>query len=400
VQTIRDSRARLGRLAALLALGLAAAGYAESPPPSPAPALPAPVPQSPGTTQMTQEQVIERLGGGLKSIQDKMRDRATNKMVFSANLFYAHEGMIKHVPADVLALYADALKEAGATRVDMNMGFYPWLDEDAAVIAKYDDLIKHVRGLGLQLALNPQISTRQRQFKTFAEVREAVLKVWPRIAERYQPDIFVVLHEPTTMAGRLGMEVTPREWCDFVRDVGAAVRKVAPKARLGAGFLGHEEKYFTPMLALRELDCVSFDIYDIRTLAAINAMIPRAREAGKAVYLEETWRSPVYTAKEGVRPTLDTISCTGVGLAAFENLDAAWLEALAMYASGWQLEAFTPFWTPAFFKYVPTGGDATDPAYLAAVVDALRKKERTRSFAAYKALAEKYGRAAEGKAGQ
>ena len=109
---------------------------------------------------------------------------------------------------------------------------------------------------------------------------------------------------------------------------------------------------------------------------------------------------PAAPAPAPVAPAPDTISCTGVGLAAFEDLDAAWLETLAMYASGWQLEAFTTFWTPAFFKYVPTGGDATDPAYLAAVVDALRKKERTRSFAAYKALAEKYGRPAEGKAGQ
>ncbi len=91
------------------------------------------------------------------------------------------------------------------------------------------------------------------------------------------------------------------------------------------------------------------------------------------------------------KATLEDIISKGTGDQAFQPLDAKWLEAMATYASGWGLEAVTPFWTQTFFLYLPEDAGGLDWSYNSKVVEALAAGKRTDTFRAYQGLARRYG---------
>lgn len=343
----------------------------------------------------TQRQYLILMDKALDEIIKKCRKQPQKKLNFSANLFFAHEVCIKNMPLETLKKYVDALKEAGVHRIDINMGLFPWLDNHQETIKKYDALIHHIRQAKLQLAINPQYSTMYHQFRKFDDWKTAALKVYPDIAQRYQPEIFIVVHEPTVMNDRMGVNVPPKEWQDFTQQAAIAVKKVSPGSRCGAGIvvaLQPEWRYFDVFLALEELDIITFDIYAIKGLDAANKMIVQAKRQGKGVYIEETWRPAYYVPHEGKADTLDSISAKGIGNVAFQALDTKWLEAMALYAGTWGLEAVTPFWTQTFFKYVKEDGNALDPNYNREVIEAINKGKRTKTFEAFKKIIQQRGK--------
>jgi len=312
-----------------------------------------------------------------------------NPLAFGANLWFAHEAWIEGIPQDALDLYVDALREAGVHRIDMNVGLFPWLDQGTPrgdqTIAKYDAIVQRIRSARVQLVLNPQYSPTYHALAGFEGWTQRALEVYEEVARRYQPEILIVVHEPTTMASRLGTRVSASEWADFARRAAQTVKRVSPSTRCGAGGLSSEVEYFHAFVALPEIDVLTLDIYDLGQLPTYTAMAATAREAGKPVYIEETWRSPF--AVPGPGDTAETIASKGVGDQGFKALDAKWLQALTLYAGALGLEAITPSWTQPFFKYVPEGrGDALDPAYTLQVVQALRNGERTETFFAFRDL--------------
>jgi hypothetical protein len=215
----------------------------------------------------TQQQYLILMDKALDAIIEKCRKQPQHRLIFSANLFFAHEVCIKNMPLETLKKYVDALKEAGVHRIDINMGLFPWLDNHQETIQKYDALIDHIHHAKLQLAINPQYSVMYHKFGKFDDWKTAALKVYPEIAQRYQPDIFVVVHEPTVMNGRMGINVSLKKWRDFTQQAAIAVKEVSPGSRCGAGILvvlQSEWKYFDEFLALEELDIITFDIYAIK----------------------------------------------------------------------------------------------------------------------------------------
>ena len=344
---------------------------------------------------LSQKQYLILMDKALDAIIEKCRKQPQHRLIFSANLFFAHEVCIKNMPLETLKKYVDALKEAGVHRIDINMGLFPWLDNHQETIQKYDALIHHIRQAKLQLAINPQYSTMYHKFRKFDDWKTAALKVYTEIAQRYQPDIFVVVHEPTVMNGRMGINVSPKKWRDFTQQAAMAVKEVSPGSRCGAGILvvlEPERKYFDEFLALEELDIITFDIYAIKGLDTANKMIAQAKKQGKSVYIEETWRPAYYVPRAGKAETLDVISAKGIGNEVFQALDAKWLETMAFYAGTWGLEAVTPFWTQTFFKYVKEDGDALDPNYNQQVIEAINKGKRTKTFEAFKTIIQQKGK--------
>ena len=343
----------------------------------------------------TQEQYLILMDKALDAIIEKCRKQPQHRLIFSANLFFAHEICIKNMPLETLKKYVDALKEAGVHRIDINMGLFPWLDNHQETIQKYDALIHHIHQAKLQLAINPQYSVMYHKFGKFDDWKTAALKVYPEIAQRYQPDIFVVVHEPTVMNGRMGINVSPKKWRDFTQQAAIAVKEVSPGSRCGAGILvvlQSERKYFDEFLSLEELDIITFDIYAIKGLDTANKMIAQAKKQGKSVYIEETWRPAYHVPQAGKTETLDAISAKGIGNEVFQALDAKWLETMAFYAGTWGLEAVTPFWTQTFFKYVKEDGDALDPNYNQQVIEAINKGKRTKTFEAFKTIIQQKGK--------
>jgi hypothetical protein len=313
---------------------------------------------------------------------------------FGANLMLAHEGWLEGVPLDALELYVDALAEVGVDHVDINVGQFPWLDAGSPrgdrAIAKYDAVVRRIRDAGLGLVLNPQYGSTYHSQPDLPGWTEAALAFYPEVARRYEPEILVVVHEPTTMAARLGRAVSVGEWSDFARRTARAVREASPRTRIGAGGLAHEILHFRAFAALPEVEVLTLDIYDLAALPVYSEMVAIAAARGKPVYIEETWRTPF--AELGPGDSLEVYASTGVGDEDFQELDARWLRALVQYAGAAGLEAFTPSWTQPFFKYVPAGeGDALDPAYTLEVIAALRNRERTPTFWAFRDLVAQYG---------
>lgn len=300
------------------------------------------------------------------------------RIEFGLNLFIAHEAWIGTVPQEALLRAIDAFQEAGVDRVDLNPGQFPWLDPDQATIAKYDAAVQRIRQHGLKLGLNPQYSTVRHPAGSFAQWRQRALTLYAELARRYRPDTFVVVHEPSTMAARLGAEVEVADWVDFVRETARAVKESSPGTRIGAGGLASERKYFEAFVRLPEVEVLTLDIYGVRELEGCNRLIRAAQAAGKPVYIEETWRPPYFQPQPGMSP--DTASLKGVGNQEFQALDSRWLRAMTAYAQANALEAITPIWMFALFSYVQGDGDLDDPAYNRAVVEAIRRGERTATF--------------------
>ncbi|MBU0478694.1 hypothetical protein KKC91_09025 [bacterium] len=346
---------------------------------------------------ITQEQYIDIMNRVLDSIITNCQNQPQHKINFSANLFFAHEVCIKNMPLETLKKCVDALKEAGVNRIDINMGLFPWLDNHQETIQKYDNLIEYIRHHNLQIAINAFYGPMYHRVNSFEEWRNMALQIYPEIAKRYTPEIFIVIHEPTTMASRMGFEVSPEEWGEFVKETARVVKAVSQKTRCGAGvladpvFIQSEQKCFDKFLSIDELEIITLDIYNIRSFDAANKMIREARRQGKKVYIEETWRSPYYVPQAGKTETLDNISAMGIGNEAFQTLDVKWLEAMSLYASVWGLEAITPFWIQTFFKYVKEGGNALSQGYNLQVIEAINNEERTKTFEAFKEIIQKRG---------
>ncbi len=318
------------------------------------------------------------LGQALDEVSRRTPEEARRRIQFGLNLFIAHEAWIGGMAKEALVRAVDAFKEAGVDRVDLNPGQFPWLDGDQATVAKYDAAVERIRQNGLQLALNPQYSTVRHRVASFADWRRRAGSLYAELARRYHPDTFVVVHEPSTMASRLGVRVSVSEWVDFVREMVKVDKESSPGTRIGAGGLASEREYLDAFVSLPEVEVLTLDIYGVRDLKAYNRMIRAAQAAGKPVYIEETWRPPYFQPRPGMTP--DAASLKNVGNVEFQALDSRWLRVMTAYTQANGLEAITPVWMSTLFSYVQGSGDLDDPAYNRAVVEAIMRGERTTTF--------------------
>ena len=214
--------------------------------------------EPPPTGPSARDTYISTMNDALDVVITQSQRVPQKPLQFGANLWFAHEVWIERVPAMTLEFYVDALREAGVHRVDINIGLFPWLTAGTQradqTIAKYDAAVRRIRDSRLQLVFNPQYSPTYHRLSSFDEWTQRSLVVYEQVASRYQPDIFIVMHEPTTMARRLGVTVSPQDWANFARAAAQTVRRVSPKTRIGAGGLHSELDYYRAFAALPELD--------------------------------------------------------------------------------------------------------------------------------------------------
>lgn len=330
---------------------------------------------------------------------------ATHPVVFSGNLLYAHGAVIGSFPLDVLLQYVEGLKAAGAQRIDLNPGVTSIDDPVAA--AAYDALVAHIRELGLQLAINPTVIEGELGASpTFQDFQDAAMTNYPALAARYQPDNFVIVHEPTTQNARLGISATPRDWDGFIRSVAPLIQAASPHSRLGAGgfYIASENAYFQDFVTIPVLDFMTMDIYDDQNLPGFNSWIQIAHAAtdpehpnGKGVYIAETWAPrylsfPLPPDWQTLPGGLDSIALVGACNAVFADMDAHWLQTMALYASVNQMEAVTAFDTPCFFGSGIAGQDKPfDPGFVFAAQQSIQGGQLTSTAQAYLGVKQQYG---------
>jgi len=313
----------------------------------------------------------------------------------------AYGSSITSVRQSVLLNYVDGLKAAGAQRVDLNPAVTSINDPNATAL--YDAVVQHVRALGMQLSLNPEIMTGELGSKAqFSDFQNAALLAYPLLAARYKPDNFVIVHEPTVMAARLGITTSPSDWTAFISAVAPLIKAASPRTRLGAGGYYDEDAYYEGFVGMPVLDFTTMEVYDTANFDTYTKWVQEAHAAadpahpnGKGVYIDQTW-APFYLPStlppNWQSQSLDDLALVGSCNGDFTAMDANWLQLMSQFASANQMEAVTAFTTEAFFQYGTAGADKPDnTAYNASAQAAIQAGQLTSTGQAFQANSQKWG---------
>jgi uncharacterized protein (TIGR03437 family) len=329
-------------------------------------------------------------------------------IIFGGQNILAYGSAVPQAPTGVLLDYADGLKAAGVQRMEFNPGVTTINNTTAA--ANYDALVKHTRELGMYIAINPEYLKGEFNVVTFQDFITQAMTTYPALAQRYQPDNFVIVHEPTTQTARMGITVTPAEWDSFIRAVEPLIKAASPRTRVGAGDCSHcnEDSYFADFVAIPTcdatnvttgcLDFVTVDLYTQTTLPQVQSWAQSAHANNKGIYMEETWAPKMVSgaslAQIQANPQgAEAYTTIGSADAVFEPMDESWMQGMAQLASSLGMEAVTGFTTQTFFLYTNTGqpDKATDPAYLALAKAVIQQGQLTAMATSFKADVQKYG---------
>ena len=352
--------------------------------------------------EANESRYISSLNSALDNLIAKLSTLSQQPVMFSANLLLAHGVGVKGVPTKVLLEYIDALKAAGAQKIEFNPGVTSV--DNPEVMGKYDAVVKHIRELGLRVEINlvyARVGARNAdmQVQRFQDYAAPALKACAQFAARYHPDYLVPVHEPVTMDARMGIRAGPNAWAAYLDAAIRAIKRASPNTLVGAGGWYGELPYYQAFAAMPNLDFLIMDIYDLTHLNIYDQMAQIAHAANKPVSIEETWR-PAFTGPlppNAIGTGLETLTIKGAGNADFEDLDAKWMKALVLYASTHGVEAVTPMYSQTFFAYVTSGPDRpSDREYNEKIVQALAQGQRTKIFEEYRSLQQKFGRPSAG----
>jgi len=326
----------------------------------------------------------------------------THPIVFGGNLVAAYGTRIGNEDLSVVLDYVDGLKAAGVQRVEFNPSLATM--SHPGNVTKYDAIVRHIRELGLQLAINPEYETGEvdpSPITSFADFQTRALAEYQILAARYQPDNFVIVHEPDTMAARLRFTTSISDWHNFILAAAPIIKAASPHTRVGAGCdynpalktYESEDSYFQDFVTIPVLDFMTMDIYS-SAFDKFTHWAQLAHANGKGVYIEEAWTPfdlPDPLPPWNGEPLADR-ALIGPVNADFEAMDANWLHGMMLFASANQMESMTPFTTEAFFWYGPAGEDTPDNTnYRAADQQAIQQGQFSTTGQAYLADSRQMG---------
>ena len=316
---------------------------------------------------------------------------------FDCELFLAQGAYVPYFKASDIDLYVDALKAAGVTRIDIyvdSMAYFNKTDsKDEAVVATYDTVIQHIHDQGLQLVLDPQYDITNKAITTFAAYQAAALPVYATMAQKYHPDVFIAMHEPSTFEGRSGVKITPQQAASFVDQAAQIVKQNSPNTKIGAYGLTTELPFVQAFAALPSVQIIGLDTYNSSpaTFSTLDQIVQLAKNAGKQVFFAETWRLPAVDPSDKVSANQQNGKDIGDGQ--YESLDKLWMDTMALYASANGLTNLDYFWSPTFFWYnSPQSGSVSslDYKYESQVVSALEAGTHTGTYDELSSLIQQY----------
>jgi uncharacterized protein (TIGR03437 family) len=323
-------------------------------------------------------------------------------IVFGGNLVAAYGTLIANEDLSVVLDYVDGLKAAGVQRIEFNPSMATM--SHPGNVTKYDAIVRHIRELGLQLAINPEYEVGEvdpSPITTFAGFQAQALAEYQVLAARYQPDNFVIIHEPDTAAARLGFSTSISDWQNFILAAAPIIKAASPHTRVGAGCdynlalttYQNEDSYFQAFVTMPVLDFMTMDIYST-AFDKFTQWAQLAQASGKGVYIEEVWTPfdlPDPLGPWNGEPLADR-ALIGPVNADFAAMDANWLHGIMLFASANHMESMTAFTTEAFFWYGPAGEDTPDNTnYRAADEQAIQQGQLSSTGQAYLADSQQMG---------
>jgi len=349
----------------------------------------------------TEQQYMASVNSAIDSLVPTL-GTPTQRIIFGGNLVGAYGTRIANENLAVVLAWVDGLKAAGVQRVEINPSISTL--SHPANVTSYDAIVRHIRELGMQLAINPEYETGEADptpITNFAEFQTAALAEYQELAARYQPDNFVIVHEPDTMAARMGFTTQISDWHNFILAAAPIIKAASPHTRIGAGCAYNiqlndyqsEDDYYQDFVTISVLDFMTMDIYS-SAFDKFTEWAQLARSNGKGVYIEEVWAPfdlpdplPPYTGE-----SLADISLIGPVDGDFAVMDANWLHGIALFAAANHMESMTAFPTEAFFWYGPAGEDTPDnPSYRSADEQAIQQGQLSSTGQAYLADSQQMG---------
>jgi uncharacterized protein (TIGR03437 family) len=326
----------------------------------------------------------------------------TQPIIIGGNLVGAYGTKIANIDLSVALDWVDGLKAAGVQRVEFNPSMATM--SHPGNVTKYDAIVRHIRELGLQLAINPEYEVGEvdpSPIINFAEFQTQALAEYQELASRYQPDNFVIVHEPDTAAARLGFTTSISDWHNFILAAAPIIKSASPHTRVGAGCdynpalktYQSEDSYFQDFVTIPALDFMTMDIYST-AFDEFAQWAQLAQANNKGVYIEEVWTPfdlPNPLPPWNGEPLADR-ALIGPVNADFASMDANWLHGMMLFASANHMEGMTAFTTEAFFWYGSAGEDTPDDtAYQTADEQAIQQGQLSTTGQAYLADSRQMG---------
>ena len=317
----------------------------------------------------TEQQYISSVNTAISNLVATLGN-PTQPIIVGGNLVGAYGTKIANMDLTTVLNWVDGLKAAGVQRIEFNPSMATM--SHPGNVTKYDAIVRHIRELGLQLAINPEYEFGEvdpSPITNFAEFQAQALAEYQVLAARYQPDNFVIIHEPDTAQARLGFSTSISDWHNFILAAIPIIKAASPHTRLGAGCdynpslatYQSEDNYFQDFVTIPQLDFMTMDIYS-SAFDKFAQWSQLAHANGKGAYIEEVWTPfdlPDPIGPWNGEPLADR-ALIGPVNSDFAAMDAAWLHGMMLFASANQLESMTPFTTEAFFWYGPSGEDTPD----------------------------------------
>jgi uncharacterized protein (TIGR03437 family) len=349
----------------------------------------------------TEQQYITSVNTAIDSLVATLGTPA-QPIIIGGNLVGAYGTKIANMDLSVVLAWVDGLKAAGVQRVEFNPSMAT-LTHPGNVTA-YNAIVRHIRELGLQLAINPEYEVGEvdpAPITNFAQFQAQALAEYQQLAAWYQPDNFVIIHEPDTASARLGFTTTISDWQGFIQAAAPIIKAASPHTRVGAGCdynpalstYASEDAYFQAFVTMPELDFMTMDIYST-AFDKFAQWAQLAQANGKPAYIEEVWAPfdlPNPIGPWNGEPLADR-AIIGPVDADFASMDANWLHGMMLFASANNLEAMTAFTTEAFFYY-GSASDATpdNTTYQAADEQAIQQGQLSSTGQAFLADAQQMG---------
>ncbi|HLY17055.1 MAG TPA: hypothetical protein VKR61_07510 [Bryobacteraceae bacterium] len=347
----------------------------------------------PLSAQQTVTQFISTVEAAISSLESSLTP-STQPLILGGQNILGQGLIVPNQTPSTMIDYTDGLKASSVQRLEFNPGVTTI--NNSTAVANLDAMVRHLRQLGMQLAINPEFNAGEIKVNTFQDFQNTAIQTYPALAARYHPDNFVIVHEPTTQAARMQITTTPQDWVNFITAVEPLIKKASPHTQVGAGDCSHcNELSFNQAFSAMPtcnatnlnsgcLDFITMDIYDYTQLSEDEGFAQNGHAGGKAVYMEETF-APHYLPNglpagyqsnpQGVEYYSPIGSCDVV----FEQMDQDWLTGMAEFSQSYGMTAMTVFTTQAFFLYTatPTPDKATDPAYLSLMLPAIKQPGAT-----------------------
>jgi len=296
-------------------------------------------------------------------------------MEFGAYHVFASSQQFFHTDLELNIKFMDVLNEAGVDVIAIAM--FPSSSYTEAEMQRYDRIVEKIRDSGKKLMIFYWYSGEK--LNSFEEFKAVELETTEMIVERYKPEYYALIDEPTTRLKEAGMpksSVSLEEWKALAEEVSNKVKEINPLTKTIASVHKGELDYVDAFVDVPSLDIIGFNIYGREGIYegysgwvgegdVVGRKIDFANSKGKETWIIETWLTLQNTPgfNEGWR----------------QGLDAKWLRLMAYYAQRHDMNGIVPFFTVKFIAYF-------DPETITPrdVENAFAEERRTEVFYAYR----------------